>query len=568
VVSLGWLALPSAAQQCCTGNVTTYCTAGTSVQGCVPQIEGVGRPSVDSASGFSVRVTQLPGERYGTVFYGFTTAAQPWTGTSSSYLCVAAPVQRMGTQDGGGTIGACDGLLQLDFNAWMTNHPSALGAPLAVGQVVRAQGWYRDPSAPGQTNLSNAVQFALCGGTSGDTTPPAITSCAANQTVGAGAGCQGVVPDFRVGVAASDTCSTVALTQSPAAGASAPLGANFVTITARDAAGNTAQCVATLTVTDTTGPVITTCAANQTVAANSNCQGMVPDFTTSVSAFDSCVGAVTLSQFPTAGTMTTSGQTSTAVTIRATDAAGNVSTCIALLTVSFPGACQAPLGFVPILPGTFQMGEIGIAEPVHLVSITYPFWMSATEVTQAQFASIMGFNPSFFAGHPNRPVERVTWAEARAYCVLFSAQQSALGLVPLGYEFRLPTECEWEYACRSGTTSPWNVGNALDCGFANFRDTLPCVGHTTNIGTYAPNAWGLFDMHGNVWEWCLDSASTYSLSAQVDPFVTGSRYRVIRGGGWTDNPSRCRTAFRLSRDQDLSYDVLGFRVVLGPILVP
>jgi formylglycine-generating enzyme required for sulfatase activity len=576
VVSLGWLVLPSAAQQCCTGNVTTYCTAGTAVQGCVPQIEGVGRPSVDSASGFSVRVTQLPGERYGTVFYGFTTAAQPWTGTSSSYLCVAAPVQRMGTQDGGGTVGACNGVLQLDFNAWIATHPTALGAPLTAGQVVRAQGWYRDPSAPGQTNLSNALQYALCSGV-GDTTPPVITTCAANQTVAANANCQAVVPNFTASVVASDNCTSVVLTQSPTAGASVSLGATAVTITARDAAGNTSQCAATLTVTDTSGPVITTCAANQAVAANSNCQGVVPDFTAGVVASDSCGGGVTLSQAPAAGTITTSGLSSTVVTITATDLAGNTSTCASTLTVTLSGACQTPAGFVAIQPGTFQMGDGGFATSIHTVTISYSFWMSATEVTRVQYAALMGTNPSFYGGSANRPVDGVTWFNARAYCAALTAQQAGLGIVPAGYEYRLPTEAEWEYACRAGTTTIYNVGNALWC-FPNAASAniQHCEGGTLPPGTCCPpNAWGLYDMHGNVWEWCLDSYAPYPSNPETDPFVTGGLLRIIRGGSWNEGALTCRSAGRNNLnpyDNALFngdyYDGIGFRVVLAPVLVP
>ena len=575
---------PIRAQQCCTGNVSTYCTAGTSVQGCLPAIAGVGIPSTDAGAGFQVGVSGLPGQRYGTIFYGFYTYVTPWAPGSPSFKCVASPVQRTGTLSTGASAASCAGSLTLDFNAWIAANPGALGSPFLPGQTIRAQAWYRDPAAPGQTNLSNALQFTLCSGV-GDTTPPVITSCAANQTVGAGSNCQAVVPDFTVGMAATDNCTAVVLTQSPAAGSSAPLGANVVTITARDATGNTSQCVATLAVVDTTGPVISTCAANQTVAANSNCQGVVPDFTTGVIASDSCGGAVTLSQSPSAGTTTTTGLSSTAVTITATDLAGNTSTCTATLTVTLSGACQTPAGFVAIQPGTFQMGsnaangypyynENGWSpQPVHAVTISYPFWMGAKEVTQAQYSALMGTNPSYHGGNPNFPVEQVTWFNARAYCAALTAQQAALGTVPAGYEYRLPTEAEWEYACRAGTTTEFNTGASLFCSDARFsysnHSNSSCgSGSPVSVGSYAPNAWGLYDMHGNVWEWCLDSVANYPAGAVTDPFVSGGPYRVIRGGSWYNNSYSCRSAFRGHSDPGGAYYNVGFRVVLAPVLVP
>ena len=578
------MAVPALAQQCCTGNVSTYCTAGTSVQGCLPQISGVGIPSADAGAGFQVGVSGLPGQRYGTLFYGFYSFVTPWAPGSPSFKCVASPVQRTGTLSTGATAASCAGTLSLDFNAWITANPSALGAPFLPGQTIRAQAWYRDPSAPGQTNLSDALQFTLCSGV-GDTTPPVITTCAANQTVGTSAGCQGVVPDFTVGMAATDNCTAVVFSQSPAFGSSAPLGANVVTITARDAAGNTSQCVATLTVADTTAPVITSCAANQTVAANSNCQGVVPDFTTGVIASDSCGGAVTLSQSPAAGTTTSSGLSSTAVTITATDLTGNTATCTATLTVTLSGACQIPSGFVAIQPGTFQMGSNaanaapyynanGVStQPLHMVSISYLLWMGAKEVTQEQYTLLMGNNPSHFSGNPNYPVERVTWFNARAYCAALNAQQAAMGSVPVGYEYRLPTEAEWEYACRAGTTTEFNTGPNLFCPDARFyysyhSQSYCGSGSPTSVGSYPPNAWGLYDMHGNVWEWCLDSLAAYSGSAVTDPFVTGGANRVLRGGGWDYFSSDCRAAVRFGELPNGVNDGVGFRVVLGPILVP
>jgi formylglycine-generating enzyme required for sulfatase activity len=479
------------AQQCCTGNVSTYCTAGTSVQGCVPQISGVGVPSMNATSGFDIAIPNMPGQRFGSIFYGFYSLVTPWAPGSPSFRCVANPVQRTGNLFSGGTPGQCDGELRLDFNAWRAANPGALGSPFAVGQTIRAQGWYRDPAAPSQTNLSDALVFNLCSG-GGDTVPPAITTCAQSLST-----CPGVVPDVTASVVASDNCNFVTLTQSPAAGTSVSVGTTLITITATDPAGNSSSCVATLTVT--------------------------------------------------------------------------------------PCSCQTPPGFVAIQPGSFQMGssapsgppyfnEYGNADPAHQVTLSYCFWMGAREVTQSHYSALMGANPSNFGGG-TRPVERVSWLDAQAYCAVLTAQQAALGKVPPGYQYRLPTEAEWEYACRAGTNTEFNVGASLFCNQGNVQfshhSNSPCgTSSTVAVGGYAPNGWGLYDMHGNVYEWCLDSLSGYSGGAVTDPFVTGGPYRVLRGGSWATWSDECRSASREASDPGFVYSSIGFRVVLAPILVP
>jgi hypothetical protein len=144
------------------GFISTYCTAGTTVHGCVPSIAGVGAPSSQAATGFDIVVSNVPGQRYGTLFYGFYPFATPWAPGSLSYQCIAAPVQRLGVQDTGGVAGQCTGELRLDFNAWRAANPGALGNPFVAGQVFHAQGWFRDPGAPKQTNLSDGLRFTLC----------------------------------------------------------------------------------------------------------------------------------------------------------------------------------------------------------------------------------------------------------------------------------------------------------------------------------------------------------------------------------------------------------------------
>jgi formylglycine-generating enzyme required for sulfatase activity len=254
------------------------------------------------------------------------------------------------------------------------------------------------------------------------------------------------------------------------------------------------------------------------------------------------------------------------------------------LGAPIPGVTPIP-GLVIIQPGTFQMGSDAAGgtpyfgsssptQPVHPVTISYPFWMGAMEVTQVQYQELMASNPSSFPG-ASRPVEQVSWFNAQAYCAALTAQEAALGNVPAGYQYRLPTEAEWEYACRAGTTTEFNVGSALFCNQArfyySFHSNSECSGWqsgTVPVGSYPANPWGLFDMHGNVYEWCLDSFASYPAGAVTDPFVAGGPSRVFRGGSWGEFSDGCRCAFRLGYPSGLTDDNIGFRVVLAPVLVP
>jgi len=245
------------------------------------------------------------------------------------------------------------------------------------------------------------------------------------------------------------------------------------------------------------------------------------------------------------------------------------------------GLGTAP-GMVAIPAGTFDMGSNAAGgapyfgdpstQPVHAVTISNSFWMGQHEVTQSEYAALMGTNPSFNPG-ANNPVEQVSWFDAQAYCAALTTQQSALGNVPPGYQYRLPTEAEWEYACRAGTTTEFNVGSALFCNQAkfaySFHSNSSCGSSSTvPVGSYAPNAWGLYDMHGNVFEWCLDSYQAYSAGPVTDPFVTGGPDRVARGGSWLDGSNHCRSAFRVIGVPGITYYDTGIRVVLAPVLAP
>jgi len=251
---------------------------------------------------------------------------------------------------------------------------------------------------------------------------------------------------------------------------------------------------------------------------------------------------------------------------------------VTLSAPSFPG-------LVPIQPGTFQMGSNAAGgapyfnnanqQPVHQVTISKPFWMGRYEVTQAEYQAVMGANPSSFVG-ANLPVHRTTWFDAVVYCAALTSEQAAQGKIPPGYQYRLPTEAEWEYACRAGTTTEFHYGPSLLCNQARFgysyHSSPPA--HCVNpsgpfpVGSYAPNAFGLYDMHGNVREWCMDSYSGYTASAKTDPYVSGGPYRVIRGGGWGSFSVSCRSALRGFNDPGSIGGNYGFRVVLAPVLVP
>ncbi|NLS93871.1 MAG: SUMF1/EgtB/PvdO family nonheme iron enzyme [Planctomycetaceae bacterium] len=243
--------------------------------------------------------------------------------------------------------------------------------------------------------------------------------------------------------------------------------------------------------------------------------------------------------------------------------------------------------FVLIPPGEFQMGspaeEAGRYDyegPRHRVRLSVPFYLGAYEVTQQQYEQVMGTNPSFFGPQGKAkvdlaglnlarfPAENVSWDEAAEFCRRLSQKEKL--------HYRLPTEAEWEYACRAGTTTPFCFGNSLFAATdANFDGEQtygesrigPNLKRTVEVGSYRANAWGLYDMHGNVWEWCRDqySRDSYESGLAIDPTgpVTGS-YRVNRGGSWFGGPASCRSASRSWVAPGFRGGLLGFRIVLTP----
>jgi formylglycine-generating enzyme required for sulfatase activity len=190
--------------------------------------------------------------------------------------------------------------------------------------------------------------------------------------------------------------------------------------------------------------------------------------------------------------------------------------------------------------------------------------MGKYEVTQAEYQAVMVSNPSWFSG-TNRPVEEVSWNNAMDYCAALTRAEQAAGRLAVGYEYRLPTEAEWEYCCRAGTTTEWNTGTSLSTAQANLNQA---TGQTTTVGSYAANAFGLFDMHGNVWEWCLDAwdgSNNYPASAVTDPYTSSGPNRVLRGGSWFPTSFYCRAAYRHNRIPTYANSDVGFRLVCAPV---
>ena len=224
--------------------------------------------------------------------------------------------------------------------------------------------------------------------------------------------------------------------------------------------------------------------------------------------------------------------------------------------------------FVKIKPGEFLMGspeseenrqEDEAQRPVRL---TKGFFMGITEVTQAQWKAVMGTDPSDFKGD-NLPVEQMSWDDAVGFCRKLSAKESK--------RYRLPTEAEWEYACRAGTTTAFNTGPTISTDQANYNGDYTYAGgrkgidrkKTMPVGGFKSNTWGLYDMHGNVWEWCGDWYGEYRRSEAVDPtgLASGKR-RVLRGGSWSSYPRYCRSAHRRAYSPDFRINDWGFRLVL------
>ena len=256
--------------------------------------------------------------------------------------------------------------------------------------------------------------------------------------------------------------------------------------------------------------------------------------------------------------------------------------------VLFSQPCQAEgtsfrnglgMAFVLIPAGTFQMGSPadeplrGDSELQHTVTLTGPFYMQATEVTLAQWWAVMG--KRFFGrrkGQGNMPVAKVSWYDCADFIKALNARTET------GF-YRFPTEAEWEYACRANSQRAFSWGDAIDCSRALFGNHHLKAGECTDfvqskglkknqpspVGVYPPNAWGLYDMHGNVWEWCADWFSPYPDEAVRDPLGPESgAHKVKRGGSWMGPGDRCRSANRAHAHPAGRFRTTGFRLVWVP----
>jgi len=236
--------------------------------------------------------------------------------------------------------------------------------------------------------------------------------------------------------------------------------------------------------------------------------------------------------------------------------------------ITLPGGVTLTMLWVP--PGTFLMGspdteeERRENETQHPVALTKGFWLGQTAVTQAQWRAVMENNPSRFKGD-QLPVDSVFWNDCQTYIKKLNEEI-------VGGGFRLPTEAEWEYACRAGTSTPFSFGETITSEQVNFRGDRPYAGGqqseyracTVAVGTLPANPWGFCEMYGNVWEWCGDWYSPYAAGRQRDPVGAASgRSRVLRGGSWDRDGRDCRSAIRVWLRPGYRGHFIGFRLARG-----
>jgi|GEM_PF-1226697 len=258
--------------------------------------------------------------------------------------------------------------------------------------------------------------------------------------------------------------------------------------------------------------------------------------------------------------------------------------------VSIPGPVKEKAWQVPYLglnlqwiaAGSYRIGSelteesrLATEGPRTTMTISQGFWMAKTEVTQIQYIKVMGEKPSKFRG-TNHPVESVIWGKAVTFCEKVTEQEQKAGRLPEGLVYRLPTEAEWEYVCRAGTLTPYAFGDRANSDNGNFKGGYPRayaetlssddIYGTREVGQYDPNAWGIYDMHGNVSEWCYDRFnSRYPGGVQADYAGPESGTdHVLRGGGWEDFAHHCRSSSRNRRNPGTISTSTGFRFVLAP----
>jgi formylglycine-generating enzyme required for sulfatase activity len=230
----------------------------------------------------------------------------------------------------------------------------------------------------------------------------------------------------------------------------------------------------------------------------------------------------------------------------------------AMPPASAPTATVVPITNMVLIPaGTFLRSA-------HPVTLTRDFWLGKYEVTQGEYAGLMGTNPAHFQGDTNRPVEKVSVLDALAYCAALERREREAGRLPPGFHYRLPTEAEWEYACRAGTTNLYYFGDNSAEADQYAWTAENSEGTTHPVGQKQPNAWGLYDMHGNVWEWCQDWFAEFPQGQQNDPSgPQHGKFKVFRGGGWNQTVEFARVANRFMMSPSNGIYFVGFRVVLS-----
>lgn len=248
--------------------------------------------------------------------------------------------------------------------------------------------------------------------------------------------------------------------------------------------------------------------------------------------------------------------------------ADGVEPCVPRQAVDLPGAEPMTFAFVP--PGSFLMGSPPDEkarfgdEAQHPVTLTNGYWLGVALVTQAQWRAVTGDNPSACRGD-DYPVEGVSWDACQEFCQKLGEKT--------GRRFRLPTEAEWEHACRAGTTTAFHVGDTLSTEQANYYEYIPVrrprdevrPDTLTEAGRFPPNSWGLYDMHGNLWEWCAAPDHYPGVIFFHDPReVSVPDEWVLRGGSWSDGARFCRSAYRRRSDPGTNLEDIGCRVVLCP----
>ena len=245
-----------------------------------------------------------------------------------------------------------------------------------------------------------------------------------------------------------------------------------------------------------------------------------------------------------------------------------LKSALPMLEIPLDGADAIQL--VEVEPGEFMMGEDNVSsdELRHLVKLSHKFWIGRYEITQKQWKAIMGDNPSNFKNDDN-PVERISWDDAMKFCEKLN--EMAADAIPKGYQVSLPTEAQWEFAARGGKKTKYYPYSGSD-----IIDDIAWHSENSNaraqpVGMKFPNELNLYDMTGNVWEWCLDACEwenkvktdTYR-DGVVDPVSTKGALHIIRGGGWLSSPKNCRISNRLCCDTNFKIYNLGLRIVLVP----